>query len=216
MKKLILLLFILVTFLVLTSCDNNEPTDESSSDATSTEETTTVDETNTEDSSETSIEETTTIEETTSQEKQETFIKYPYPNIILKDEAGGYDQILGGKYLGNEFEQTKYNSTYKIITTYDELVEKVEFGELIEESLFEENYVLVAFTKFAIIGVNRYSNFGIRNNYIEFIGGDSYDMDEKDYEVPTVRYIVIPKFDLNENVKLTGELKVLIWVNDSE
>ena len=45
MKKLILLLFILVTFLVLTSCDKDAPEDESSSEAaTSTKETTNVDE----------------------------------------------------------------------------------------------------------------------------------------------------------------------------
>ncbi|MBQ8164157.1 MAG: hypothetical protein IJZ93_07335 [Clostridia bacterium] len=225
MKKLILLLFILVTFLVLTSCDNNESADESSldtSNATSIEETTSSDETNTEDSSETSFEETSTVDETTTVNEEKN--EYPDANVedlkIITLPEGGYPLIDGGKYIGKDFEEF-YNihssiGKYRIIKTYDEFASLVIKGEQLDQSIFDKNYVFVYFT-YEEVELELRGFGGLRKEGENEVRLDSFHnaiVTEYNENPNVIRFLIIPKTDFDPNIPLTGDVYAFVSGQD--
>ncbi len=198
MKRLLILIFILTTFLFLTSCDNNEPTDESSSETSKVEETTTVDE--------------TTI---VNGEKND----YRDANVqdlkIITLREGGYPLIEGGKYIGKDFEEF-YNihspiGKYRIIKTYDEFASLVIKGEQLDQSIFENNYVFVYF-RYEKSKKEIWSFGGLRKDGENGVCLDSsYDggVVSEDNENPNaIRLLIIPKADFTENIPLTGDVSI--------
>ena len=88
---------------------------------------------------------TSSSEETSSLEDDNTV--YPTPSVMSKCENGCCDIILGGKYLGNDFKDSSYDASYKLIKTYEELISLVEYGDLVDEAIFEEYDVLVVYNQ---------------------------------------------------------------------
>ena len=71
--------------------------------------------------------------------------EFPFENIIV--ERNGYDIIAAGKYYGNDFDNVKYyGSYYRIIDNYTDFSELTQWGNKIEKSVFDENFVLVLYS----------------------------------------------------------------------
>lgn len=71
--------------------------------------------------------------------------EFPFENIIV--ERNGYDIIAAGKYYGNDFDNVKYyGSYYRIIDNYTDFSELTQWGNQLEEVIFDENFVLVLYS----------------------------------------------------------------------
>lgn len=135
-----------------------------------------------------------------------------------KTEKGElYEQINGGDYLmGDPSKRDIFHvrhSPYKLIYTYDELVEVAENANNIESSVFEENAVLYIVQKFGSI-------YGkpIGFNDLKMIDGApfiTYTLYRYENEVASEAicyhedYIVIPKSSVPDGMYQTGVIGVI-------
>ncbi|MBO5212440.1 MAG: hypothetical protein J6B60_02765 [Clostridia bacterium] len=204
MKKLLILIFILTTFLFLTSCDKDTPTDESSSETSKTEETTTVEDTTTVDETSTEIvEETTTIEETS----KESSVEEPF-------DRREYYQALNTKDY-NCFNMTElvYDTLPCVYTSYQQMITnlgtEVSLDDTATEEIFEKNYVLASLLTVAtgaqnVIGYYDFIYDEANNKFIIFAdvkdhsGEGFFNQSSHDF----CHILVIPKELFPENVDL--------------
>ena len=71
--------------------------------------------------------------------------EFPFDTIIV--ERNGYDIVAAGKYYGNDFDNVKdYGSYYRIIDNYEDFSEFTQWGNQIDEAIFDENFVLVLYS----------------------------------------------------------------------
>ncbi len=135
---------------------------------------------------------------------------------LMYDYASFYKTFNGGVYYGDELAD-KSTSSYTIIETYRELLEKAEF--YIDEEIFKNNYVLVL----KIVNGSKnhigYTNaqvtsYGIRlEEYVSTPYLDKIETEREDGIVDLLKpisieykYIVIPKIRLYGINKKTGTL----------
>ena len=160
--------------------------------------------------------------------------EFPFDSIIL--EQSGYKVVAAGKYYGNDFDNIKYyGSYYRIIDNYEDFSELTAWGNNIDESLFSDNFILVLHTyknaydtyyshsKYnELNGKGRYSDFGLsESGKLMITEGKSCSAKEvvgeapnyiEDYEVilpietQETIYLVIPKAEMPNNIKLNGEI----------
>ena len=71
--------------------------------------------------------------------------EFPFDNIVI--ERNGYDIVAAGKYYGKDFDNIKYyGSYYRIIDNYADFSELTQWGNRIDEAIFDDNFVLVLHT----------------------------------------------------------------------
>ena len=131
MKKLLILLFILTTFLFLTACDKDTPTDESSSETSK-------------------VEETTTVEETTDE-------KHTEDTVVFADPKNAYYEII---FSGDDAQYLERMSSI-VYTDYEsfsaEIADKyVKLNENFSEKIFESNCLLITKISFTTGGYDVY------------------------------------------------------------
>ena len=142
---------------------------------------------------------TSSSEETSSLEDDNTV--YPTPSVMSKCENGCCDIILGGKYLGNDFKDSSYDASYKLIKTYEELISLVEYGNLVDEAVFEEYDVLVVYNQ-SSKKASCFDSLSIGEGIARIVE-NSYKAKE---ETGEISYVIIPKKDRIEGT--TGELYI--------
>lgn len=177
MKKiLITVLALLISCLIFSSCGNliNNTDNNTSNNTDSNTDTnpTTVD---------------TSIKVEYDAEREASDSEFPFDNIVL--ERNGYDIVAAGKYYGDDFDNVKYyGSYYRIIDNYNDFSELTAWGNKIDVSVFDENFILVLHTyknKYIYYSNSdekgTYNNFGIntRTNSLAIeeewiISGGSY------------------------------------------
>ena len=87
----------------------------------------------------------TSIEEKDDSEYDKHDGEFPFDNIIV--ERNGYDIVAAGRYYGSDFDDVKYyGSYYRIIDNYADFSDLTQWGNKINESVFEENFILVLHT----------------------------------------------------------------------
>ena len=78
-------------------------------------------------------------------EREASDNEFPFDNIIV--ERNGYDIVSAGKYYGDDFDNIiYYGSYYRIIDNYNDFSELTAWGNKIDESVFEDSFVLVLYT----------------------------------------------------------------------
>lgn len=83
------------------------------------------------------------VENDTSTEGSDS--EFPFDSNIL--ERHGYDIVAAGKYYGNDFDNVKYyGSYYRIIDNYVNFSELTQWGSQIDESIFNENFILTLYS----------------------------------------------------------------------
>lgn len=91
-------------------------------------------------------------------EREASDNEFPFDNIVV--ERNGYDIVAAGKYYGDDFDNVKYyGSYYRIIDNYNDFSEFTAWGNKIDESVFEENFILVLHT---------YKNYDVYYSYSEY------------------------------------------------
>ena len=127
MKKLLVMLLILTTFLFITSCDKDTPTDESSS--------------------ETSAEESTTTEEAITGETEVVFADPRdtyYENVFWENEAQQLEKM--SKIVYTDYQEFS-----------EEIADKyVKLKENFNEKIFEDNYLLITHITFTVYNYEVY------------------------------------------------------------
>ena len=179
MKKLLIMLLILTTFLFITSYDKDAPTDESSSETSKVEETTIIEETTTVDET-TTVEATSTAEETSTDVVEETSTDVP--------EISYYETVVS--------EVVHWGYEWKAIyTDYQEFVNEIaekhlELKDNFNEQIFESNYLVV---QSITVTTSGYSVIG----YYDF----SYNEEDKTMSV----YIEMDGPDFGDKISPGGE-----------
>ncbi|MBQ7906880.1 MAG: hypothetical protein IJ309_02795 [Clostridia bacterium] len=160
--------------------------------------------------------------------------EFPFEAVIV--ERDGYDIVAAGKYYGNDFDNVKYyGSYYRIIDNYDDFSELTAWGETVDKSLFDDNFILVlhsykraydtyyTHSKYnELNGKGLYTNFGLNKTGILTIsegksGSDRAVIGEEpiyieDYETvlpietKETIYLVIPKSELPNDITVNGEI----------
>ena len=124
--------------------------------------------TNTDTTSDTSQEPVdTSIKVEYDAEREASDNEFPFDNIVV--ERNGYDIVSAGRYYGNDFDNIKYyGSYYRIIDNYNDFSELTAWGNKIDVSVFDENFILVLHTyknKYIYYSNSdekgTYNNFGI-------------------------------------------------------
>ena len=70
---------------------------------------------------------------------------FPFDNIVLV--RNGYDIVAAGRYYGDDFDNVKYyGSYYRIIDNYDDFSTLTAWGNKIDKSVFNDNFILVLHT----------------------------------------------------------------------
>lgn len=117
--------------LVFISCNNSNSPDANSNN------------TSTDTSTDTAID--TSIQVEYDAERESSDNEFPFDNIIV--ERNGYDIVSAGKYYGSDFDNVKYyGSYYRIIDNYENFSEITQWGEKIDKSVFNNNFVLVLYS----------------------------------------------------------------------
>ena len=71
--------------------------------------------------------------------------EFPFDNIVI--ERNGYDIVAAGKYYGKDFDNIKYyGSYYRIIDNYADFSELTQWGNQLDEAIFDDNFVLVLYS----------------------------------------------------------------------
>lgn len=154
MKKfLIAIISILALCLIVASCGNEtnrECTDSSvNGNSDISNYTDTNGSANTADSTPLSTEETVTTDASIKvdydADRAAQDNEFPFDSIIV--ERNGYDLVAAGKYYGNDFDNVEYHgSYYRIIDNYTDFSELTLWGNLTDESVFDDNFVLVLYS----------------------------------------------------------------------
>lgn len=93
--------------------------------------------------------------------------EFPFDNIIV--ERNGYDIVAAGKYYGNDFDSvTDYGSYYRIIDNYEDFSELTQWGNQLDETVFNENFILVLYSYLNCSVYYSHSNFSILNQRGQF------------------------------------------------
>jgi len=159
---------------------------------------------------------------------------FPFDNIVI--ERNGYDLVAGGRYYGKDFDNVKYyGSYYRIIDNYDDFSTLTAWGNKIDKSVFNDNFILVLHTykpaydtyythsKYNDLnGKGRYRDFGINESgtLVIFEGKSGSDravvgeefINMEDYEVTLpietqeTIYLVIPRSELPFGININGEI----------
>ena len=169
---------------------------------------------------------------------------FPFDNIVV--ERNGYDIVAAGKYYGNDFDNVKdYGSYYRIIDNYNDFSELTAWGNKIDESVFEDNFVLVLYTYknhdkyyshqsfYHLHDRGQFDDFGIDKDTNTLTISESWSIDLLtpfdgplppsfyDYEIiiPTEKhemiYLLIPKTDLKDELPINGEIELEIEIWES-
>ena len=247
MKKLFIILS-LILCLVLVAC--NESTSSTETSATSETSLTSGAPTSTQGDSyendgasgnETNEIFGTPIEVEYDAEREAKDNEFPFDNIILERKGynlNGYDFVAAGRYYGNDFNNIKYyGSYYRIIDNYDDFSTLTQWGKEIDESIFEENVILVLHTyksyyfynsvrvdKGNFVGLqieedtNELSIFEQWTTHdraeIEYVDGVQVPVDNTSTEVlipadvQETIYLIIPKDELTANLPTNGEINL--------
>jgi hypothetical protein len=187
MKKLVLILLILMTFLFVTSCDKKEvDNNESVSNVESSD-----------------IDQSSNINDNENKHDEEVVTEA----TILNLENSYYPLLSGVNYLGNDFEQVygclQSEPLYKIITTYEEFLTLVENADQIDAKIFDENYVFVFYEynpPFSTIGRL-------------LCDGTEIILNRQEHETPfynshVFNFLIVPKAHFSENVKTNGTFSI--------
>lgn len=145
-------LLVIVLCIVLVSCnvtsDNDTDIDTESKVTTDdTNKSTNVSENL--DSDNTDNDSNTNESDTNTEKPSNTLVpndeEFPFDNIIV--ERNGYDIVAAGKYYGNDFDNVKdYGSYYRIIDNYEDFSDLTQWGNQIDEAIFDENFILVLYS----------------------------------------------------------------------
>ena len=135
MKRIsILISLIMILCLVFVSC-NNIPSDT---------------DTNTGENSGGNLENDVNSDDTSikveyDEEREANDSEFHFDNIVI--ERNGYDLVAGGRYYGNDFDNVKYyGSYYRIIDNYSDFSTLTAWGNKIDKSVFNDNFILVLHT----------------------------------------------------------------------
>ena len=220
MKKLLsIMLVILVLTTLLASCgtpvNTNLDTD-----------------TNTDTTSDTSQEPVdTSIKVEYDAKREASDNEFPFESIIIEPKSiGGYDLVAAGEYYGNDFDNVKYyGSYYRIIDNYNDFSQLTQWGNKIDESVFEGYSIIVLHSyrnQFLYHTEHKDANgpggYSIyRDAYSDFnieestgIGYSPEDLITCDncYLYPTIiretKYLILPKSEIAEGTPYNGEVKV--------
>ena len=176
----------------------------------------------------------TSIKVEYDEEREANDSEFPFDNIVI--ERNGYDLVAGGRYYGDDFDNVKYyGSYYRIIDNYSDFSELTQWGNDVDESVFNNNFVLVLhlyekcsvyyshpeFYELNIIGRFFDFKFDVSHNKI-CITESRYAnrrIEEgvvppklEDYTVvfPTEKqetiYLLIPKDEMPSNLPINGEI----------
>ncbi|MBE6663979.1 MAG: hypothetical protein E7602_05695 [Ruminococcaceae bacterium] len=237
---LIVLALVLSLVLAFTSCGGSTETDTDNESQKADTDTQTVDETGTNEKNDNEDADTEATETDTDTET-ETDTEADDLNTDTTDTSTDtqkpesnegesnkhkelYSQIKGGKFLENLGDSTieKEDATavnfspYRLICTYDELLEFAENASNIDSSVFEENIILYVKQRYPNICGEPvgYSDFKIENGEL-FITYSKYKYRlENSGELITYYkdYIVIPKSELPLELERNGTIGVIINV----
>jgi len=168
--------------------------------------------------------------------------EFPFDNIVI--ERSGYDIVAAGKYYGNDFDNIKYyGSYYRIIDNYEDFSELTQWGNQLDETIFDENFVLVLYSyKNHYIYNSVRSQKGtykslkietdlnelsiieewIRSSRIEIVDGErvpsTYYEDEILFpiEVQETIYLLIPKNEVHSDLSVSGKINLKTQIIDLE
>ena len=177
-------------------------------------------------------------------EREASDKEFPFDNIIV--ERNGYDIVAAGKYYGDDFDSIiYYGSYYRIIDNYNDFSELTAWGNKIDESVFEDNFVLVLYTYknhdkyyshqsfYHLHDRGQFDDFGIDKDTNTLTIRESWSIDLLtpldgplppsfyDYEIiiPTEKheiiYLLIPKTDLKDELPINGEIELEIEIWES-
>ena len=161
----------------------------------------------------------------------------PYNNVVL--ERNGYDIISAGEYYGLDFESlSNYGTYYRIIDNYTDFSKLTEWGKEIDESIFNESFVLVLYSYknhivyyshpsyYKLNGPGQFSEFDkslesncltLRETWTISTPGALIDGNQMNSEncrelipanVKEIIYLLIPKSELPLNVPVNGEIEL--------
>ena len=178
-------------------------------------------------------------------EREASDNEFPFDNIIV--ERNGYDIVAAGKYYGDDFDNVKYyGSYYRIIDNYNDFSELTAWGNKIDESVFEDNFVLTLYTyknydvyyshpdfielneRGEFTNFNAQTNIGVSISEEWVIGGSTPDvdgyipLDYEDYRValPTetneIIYLIISKNELPRNLPINGKINFKSIIEELE
>ena len=221
MKKiLITVLALLISCLIFSSCGNLiNNTDNNTSNNTDS---------NT-DTNPTTVDTSIKVEYDAKREASDN--EFPFESIIIEPKSiGGFDLVAAGEYYGNDFDNVKYyGSYYRIIDNYNDFSELTQWGNKIDESVFEGYSIIVLHTyrnQFLYHTEHKDANgpggYSIyRDAYSDFnieestgIGYSPEDLITCDncYLYPTIiretKYLIVPKSEIAEGTPFNGEVKV--------
>ena len=150
MKKLFsILLVILMLIGMLVSCnvDNTDTNTNTNTNTSSDIDTSTQTDTNTDTSTDTSTDTAidTSIQVEYDAERESSDNEFPFDNIVV--ERNGYDIVSAGKYYGSDFDNVKYyGSYYRIIDNYEDFSKLTQWGNQLDETIFDENFIFVLYS----------------------------------------------------------------------
>ena len=168
--------------------------------------------------------------------------EFPFDNIVI--ERNGYDIVAAGKYYGKDFDNIKYyGSYYRIIDNYEDFSKLTQWGNQLDETIFDENFVLVLYSyKNHYIYNSVQSQKGtykslkietdlnelsiieewIRSSRIEIVDGErvpsTYYEDEILFpiEVQETIYLLIPKNEVHSDLSVSGKINLKTQISDLE
>lgn len=228
MKKIIaIILIVLMLVLLISSCGTPVNTDTQTVDETGTNEKNDNEDADTE----TTDTDTETEADTDSDNLSTDAIDTSTDTQKPESSDGGsnkdkqlYSQIKGGEFLEKlgdstiiKEDKTKVNfSPYRLICTYDELLEFSENASEIDSTIFEENVILYVKQRYPNICGEPvgYSDFKIENGEL-FITYSKYEYRLENAAEAIMYYndyIVIPKSELPLELERNGTIGVIINV----
>ena len=244
MKKLFsIILTLLMLIGILASCGSYESPDENPANTGSNGETTGGGNSNLENDKDN---ESTVppIEVEYDEEREANDSEFPFDNIVI--ERNGYDLVAGGRYYGNDFDNVKYyGSYYRIIDNYSDFSELTQWGNDIDESTFNDNFVLVLYSyknHYLYNSVRSekgtFSTLKIETNSIklslieewvvdgraEIVDGETIISQTKwkeneilfPIDVHEILYLLIPKNELPNELPINGEINVKTLIRELE
>ena len=197
MKKLLsIILTLLMLVGILASCGNYESPDENPDDTGSNDEATGGEDSELENDPAMGNKPTVPpIEIEYDAEREAKDNEFSFDSIVV--ERYGYDIVAAGRYYGNDFDNVKYyGSYYRIIDNYDDFSTLTAWGNKIDKSVFNDNFILVLHTYKKCDLYYSHSDFNKLNQKGQF-GNFDVDLQTGELEIFEFCSTVEPTLDID-------------------